>query len=37
MTIKSYPERDLGNDRKDGVTAENNKCDKCDSDNEKFP
>ena len=37
VMIKSYPERDLGNDGKEGVTAEINKCAKCDSDDEKLP
>jgi hypothetical protein len=37
VRIIGYPERDSGNDRKEGVTAENNKCDECDSDDEKFP
>ncbi len=37
MTIKSYPERDSGNDGEEGVTADINKCAKCDSDNEKLP
>ncbi len=37
MTIKSYPEHDLGNDGEEGVTAEINKCAECDSDNEKLP
>ncbi len=36
MTIKSYPERDLRNDREEGVTAEFNKCDECDSDDESL-
>jgi hypothetical protein len=29
--------RDLGNDGEEGVTAEINKCAKCDSDDEKLP
>ncbi len=37
VTIKSYPERDSGNDGEEGVTAKINKCAKCDSDNEKLP
>jgi len=37
VTVKSYPERDLGNEREEGVAAEINKCDECDSDNEKLP
>jgi hypothetical protein len=32
-----YPERDSENDGEEGVTAEINKCAKCDSDNEKLP
>ncbi len=36
VTIKSYPEPDLGNDREEGVTTEINKCAKCDSDDEKL-
>ncbi len=32
-----YPERDSGNDREEGLTAEINKCAKCDSDDEKLP
>ncbi len=37
MTIKSYPERDSGNDREEDVTAEINECAECDSDDEKLP
>ena len=37
VTINSYPERDLRNDREEGVTAEINKCATCDSDDEKLP
>jgi hypothetical protein len=37
VMMKSYPERDSGNDGEEGVTAEFNKCAKCDSDNEKLP
>ncbi len=37
MMIKSYRERDSGNDREEGVTAEINKCAECDSDNKKLP
>ncbi len=37
VTIKSYPDRDLENYGEEGVTAEINKCAKCDSDNEKLP
>jgi hypothetical protein len=36
MMIKSYHECDLVNVREEGVTAEINKCDECDSDNEKL-
>jgi hypothetical protein len=36
MMIKSYPERDSGYDREEGVTTKINKCDECDSDNEKL-
>jgi hypothetical protein len=32
-----YPECDSGNDGEEGVTAEINKCAKCDSDDEKLP
>ncbi len=37
MTIrmKSYPQRDLENDREEGVTADINKCNECDDDEEK--
>ncbi len=37
VMIKSYPERDSGKDGEEGVTAEINKCAKCDSDDEKLP
>ncbi len=37
VVMKSYLERDLGNDGEEGVTAEVNKCAKCDSDNKKLP
>jgi hypothetical protein len=37
VRIKSYPERDLGNDGEEGVTAEINKCAECDSEDEKLP
>ncbi len=32
--INSYPQRDLGNDREKGVTADINKSNKCDGDKE---
>jgi hypothetical protein len=34
IRIKSYPKRDLENDREEGVTADINKCNKCDGDEE---
>ncbi len=37
VTIKSYPERDLENEREEGVNSEINKCDECDSVDEKLP
>ncbi len=35
IRIKSYPQRDLENDREEGVTADINKCNECDGDKEK--
>ncbi len=35
IRIKSYPQRDLENDREEGVTADINKCNECDGDEEK--
>jgi hypothetical protein len=35
IRIKSYPQRDLENDREEGVTADINKCNECDGDDEK--
>ncbi len=32
--INSYPQRDLGNDREERVTADINKGNKCDGDEE---
>ncbi len=37
VAMKSYLGRDLGNDGEKGVTAEINKCAKCDSDDKKLP
>ncbi len=37
VVMKSYLGCDLGNDREEGVTAEINKCAKCDSDDKKLP
>ncbi len=34
ITINSYPQRDLENNREEGVTADNNKGIKCDGDEE---
>ncbi len=33
--IKSYPQHDSENDREEGVTADINKCNECDGDEEK--
>ncbi len=35
IRIKSYPQRDLENDREEGVIADINKCNECDGDKEK--
>ncbi len=35
IRIKSYPQCDLENDREEGVTADINKCNECDGDEEK--
>ncbi len=35
IRIKSYPQHDLENDREEGVTADINKCNECDGDEEK--
>ncbi len=35
IRIKSYPQRDLENDREEGVTTDINKCNKCDGGEEK--
>jgi hypothetical protein len=35
IRIKSYPQHDSENDREEGVTADINKCNKCDGDEEK--
>jgi hypothetical protein len=35
IRIKSFPQRDLENDREEGVTADINKCNKCAGDEEK--
>jgi hypothetical protein len=35
VRIKSYPQRDLENDREEGVTADINKCNECAGDKEK--
>jgi hypothetical protein len=35
IRIKSYPQRDLENDREEGVTADINKCNECAGDEEK--
>ncbi len=35
IRIKSYPQQDLENDREEGVTADINKCNECDGDEEK--
>ncbi len=35
ITINSYPQHDSGNDREKGVTADINKVNKCDGDEEK--
>ncbi len=35
--MKSYLGRDSRNGREEGVTAEVNKCAKCDSDDKKLP
>ncbi len=37
VAMKSYLGCDLGNDGEEGVTAEINKCAKCDSNDEKLP
>jgi hypothetical protein len=35
IRIKSYPQRDLENDREEGVIADINKCNECAGDEEK--
>jgi hypothetical protein len=35
IRIKSYPRHDSENDREEGVTADINKCNECDGDEEK--
>jgi hypothetical protein len=37
VAMKSYLGCDLGNGGEEGVTAEINRCAKCDSDNKKLP
>ncbi len=37
VVVKSYLERDLGNDGEEGVTAKINKCVKCDSNHKTLP
>ena len=37
VAMKSYIGRDSGNDGEEGVTAEINKCAKCNSDDKKLP
>ncbi len=37
VAMKSYLGRDSGNGGEEGVTAEINKCAKCDSDDKKLP
>ncbi len=35
IRIKSYPQHDSENDREEGITADLNKCNECDGDEEK--